>query len=163
MHVDLFARRLIHASPDAVFARATDSACFAELFDGCGPVSGIERIVADGPPAVGSRRELHQRDGSRLRECVTAFDPPHRHGYALDGLSPPMRWLASGAQADWTFNGVGGDTDVHWHYRWQLTAPAAWPLAWPLLHGFMLTAMHRCLAALAASVEPDAAPRTGHA
>ena len=158
MHVDLLARRLIHAPPAAVFARATDSARFAELFAGCGPVPGITHIVADGPPAIGSRRELQQRDGSRLQECITAFDPPHHHAYTLQRLRPPMRWLALDALADWTFLPEAGGTDLRWHYRWQLTSVIAWPLAWPLLHGFMLTAMHRCLAALAASVEADASP-----
>lgn len=157
MHIDLLATRSLPAAPDAAFALALDPLRFPLLFRGCGPIPAIDRITPHGAPALHATRTLENSDGSHLQERITAFEPPHRHGYRLEGLSAPLSWLVRYADADWQFAADGQGTRVRWHYRWQLTGPHAWPIAWPLLSLFMAAAMRRCLAAMAAALESQAA------
>lgn len=153
MGIELRIERTINAPAVAVFSLALDAARFPATFRGCGPIPGLRRITAQAPSAVGSTRIVESSDGSVLTERITALDPPHRHAYALSGLRPPLAWLASGGDADWTFSAAGDATRVSWRYTFALTSAFAWPLAAPLLHVFMRGAMRRCLAAMARELE----------
>jgi len=68
-------------------------------------------------------------------------------------MRPPLAWLAREGRADWRFAAVDAGTAVAWRYDFELTSPLAWPVAAPVLVGFMRTAMTRCLAAMAATLE----------
>lgn len=179
MHLTFTAERSIAAAPSAVFALAMDPERFPALFEGYGPIPGLKRITPLAPPAVGSLRALENLDGSKLRERITALQPPHHHAYVLDGFRAPLSWLAREGQADWRFDpeppagsapaprstvparsafpgidtGADTGTRVRWTYRFELTSPLAWPLAAPLLQGCMRAAMRRCLERMAQSLE----------
>ena len=153
MQILIDASREIDAPIRSVFGLSVDPEQFPALFAGCGPVPGLTRIDVDGPLAVGSVRAVHSSDGAVLSECVTALDPPVRHAYGLRGIRPPMSWLVREGHADWQFTAEDSGTAVRWEYRFVLTTVLVWPMAWLLLHGFMRTAMQRCLAALAARCE----------
>jgi hypothetical protein len=163
MHLTLTAERSIAAAPEAVFALALDHERFPALFEGYGPIPGLKRITPLSPPALGSLRALENHDGSKLRERITAWQPPHHHAYVLDGFRAPLSWLAREGQADWRFHAAPepdtGDaqaariTRVVWSYRFELTSALVWPLAAPLLQGCMRAAMRRCLERMAQSLE----------
>lgn len=169
MHLTLTAQRSIAAAPEAVFALALDHERFPALFEGYGPIPGLKRITPLSPPALGSLRALENRDGSKLRERITALQPPHRHAYVLDGFRAPLSWLAREGQADWRFDEIPDSgsisepdsgttrathvTRVVWTYVFELTSPLAWPLAAPLLQGCMRAAMQRCLERMAQTLE----------
>ena len=153
MFVDLRATRTLLCPVDAAFALALDPQRFPATFRGCGPVPAVRRITLHAPPAVGSTRELENSDGSRPLERILVLEPPHRHAYLLSRLSPPFVWLVRGGYAEWSFAGTPQGTAVVWRYRFELSTPAAALVAWPLLKVFMATAMRRCLAAMAATLE----------
>ena len=156
MDLLLSAEQDFAAAPEAVFARALDAGRFPEFFSGYGPIPAVRAVTPQAPAAVGSTREVHNSDGSRLHERITVLQAPQRHAYTLTGLRPPFAWLVRAGHADWHFSPAGaGGTRVRWDYRWELTGPLAWPLAAPLLRVFMRGAMARCLAAMAASFGPD--------
>ena len=154
MDVDLIAEHCLEGAPEAVFALALDAARFPEFFTGYGPIPAVCAVIPHAAPAVGSTREIHNSDGSRLAESITAFDPPRHHAYTLTGLRPPFSWLVGAGHADWRFEPAGTGTRITWRYRWALTSPLAWPLAAPLLRLAMRGAMARCLAAMAADFTP---------
>lgn len=157
MRLSLTAERRIDAPPEAVFALALDSDRFPALFPGFGPIPALVRITPLAPPAVGALRSLESSDGSRLMERITALEPPRLHAYTLDGLRPPLAWLARAGHARWEFaadRSEGGHaTRVAWRYDFELTSPLAWPLAAPLLRGCMRAAMRRCLERMAQALE----------
>lgn len=153
MRVQVSVERTISAPASAVFALALDAERFPATFRGCGPIPGLRRIVLHAPPALGSTRDVESSDGSVMTERITELDPPRRHCYTLSGLRPPLAWLVSQGNADWTFADAGTATRVTWRYTFELTSAFAWPVAWPLLHVFMGGAMRRCLAAMAGVLE----------
>jgi hypothetical protein len=157
MHVDLIAESMLPASPAAVFALSIDPGRFPAMFRGFGPIPGLRHIRLHAPPAVDSTREVESEDGAVMRERITSLDPPQQHAYVLDGLKPPLRWLAREGHADWRFDAAGDGTRVTWRYRFNLTSPLAWPLAAPLLKVFMQGAMRRCLDAMARELARGAA------
>ena len=153
MLVDLHAARTLRCPIDAAFALALDPARFPATFRGCGPIPAVRRITLHATPAVGSTRELENSDGSRPHERILALEPPHRHAYLLSNLNTPFAWLVRTGYAEWSFAQVSEGVAVRWRYRFELTSPLAWPIAYPLLRVFMSTAMRRCLAAMAATLE----------
>lgn len=155
MQVRLSVNQVFPARREACFARSLDALRFPEFFRGFGPIPGVRRIHADPTPTVGSTRTLENSDGTTLRERVTALDSPHHHAYTLDGLRPPLSWLARTGHAEWSFLAEGNGTRVTWHYSFDLTGWPVWPLAAPLLHVFMRAAMRRCLAAMARSLDTE--------
>src|SRR5690349_6683382 len=110
MRIEVRVERTIAATPAAVFALAMDAARFPAAFSGCGPIPALRRITPLAPPAVGSTREVESSDGSQLIERITSFEPPHRHGYTLSGLRPPLAWLVRSGDAEWTFGDAAGAT-----------------------------------------------------
>jgi hypothetical protein len=157
MKIEICVTRTIAAAPAAVFALALDAQRFPATFAGCGPVPALRRITTHGAPAVGNLREVTSSDGSQLIERITIFDPPQRHAYTLSNLRPPLAWLVSTGDADWTFADADGATRVNWRYAFNLTSALAWPLAAPLLQVFMRAAMRRCLGAMARLLETNGA------
>lgn len=156
MHVDVRAERFLPGPSDRAFGLSLDPLRFPALFRGFGPIPGLRRIHLHAPPGIGSTRDVEDETGVVMRERITAFDPPHHHAYVLDGLKPPLRWLAREGQADWRFHADGERTRVTWRYRFLLTSPLAWPLAAPLLKVFMQGAMRRCLDAMASGLAREA-------
>lgn len=146
--------------PGQAFALITDADRFPAFFRGCGPIPAVRAVELDAPPlAVGARRTVRNADGSVLREVVTAFEPPRRHAYRLDGFRPPFAWLVRHGDACWTVEPDAAGSRVRWSYRFALVHAAAWPVAAPLLRLFMTAAMRRCLRAMADAATPIAPAR----
>lgn len=149
MDVNLHARQRCPGTIEQVFRCSVDPIGFPTLFRGFGPIPALTRIELDQPLGAGVTRHVHSADGAVMLESVRMYDPPYRHAYTLLGIKAPLSWLVSAGHADWRFDSSELGTLVHWHYRFELTSPIVWPLAFPLLRLFMLTAMQRCLYALA--------------
>lgn len=157
MRICCRAERILPCSAEHAFALATDSARFPEFFRGFGPIPAVRGVEPHGPTRVGSTRTVRNADGSVLHEAVTAFEPPHRHVYRLQGFRAPFSWLVRQGDADWRVAPVPGGAHVAWIYDFTLVHPLAWPLARPLLV-FMGLAMRRCLSAMARAAAQDASP-----
>ena len=156
MHVSLLAERSIAAAPAAIYALVLDGNRFAPLFQGHGPIPGLDRIQPLGPVGVGAVREVRDLRGAVLHERITALEPSERHAYTLYDLPAPLSWLAREGRAEWRFQAMADDpgaTRVSWRYDFELTGPWAWPLAWPVLRGAMQPAMRGCLERIAQALE----------
>ncbi|GAB3385442.1 SRPBCC family protein [Lysobacter fragariae] len=156
--IRLQVERVLPARPHDAFALALDPVRFPAMFSGSGPVPGLRRITLHAPPAVGSTRELESSDGSMLIERITALESPRLHAYTLSGIRPPLGWLVRAGHARWTFLVQGDATRVEWRYEWEPSNALAWPLAWLLLHGFMQSAMARCLHAMGRELQSQVPP-----
>lgn len=158
MHVDLLAEERFAATPQASFELSLDAQRFPALFRGFGPIPALRAIRLHAPVAPGSTREVEDARGVVMLERITALDPPRHHAYTLSRFTPPLRWLAHAAHADWRFAPAAPGTHALWTYRFELTSPLAWPMAFPILRVFMQGAMQRCLAAMARELA-SGAPR----
>ncbi len=157
MLITCHAARTLACTPEQAFDLATDASRFPDFFDGFGPIPGVRAVRLDGPLVPGATREVHNVDGSVLRETVHVVERPRRHAYRLDGFRPPFGWLVGHADATWTFAPSAHGTVVEWSYAFSLASPLAAPIARPLLQVFMAGAMARCLAAMARTVIAPAA------
>lgn len=142
-------RATLPAPPQAAFDLSADPARFPALFRGFGPVPGLRRIELDAPLAVGCTRRVYSTDGQQLTERVTELQRPDLHAYALNGLRPPLAWLAGDTQARWTFAPADGGCVVEWRYTFAARSALTAPLAALVLFGAMRPAMQRCLRAMA--------------
>lgn len=152
MHIHLLARLRFTAPIDEVFALCTDAQRFPAVFPGYGPIPAIRRVSLDGPLAVGSRRKIHNSDGSVLDETISVLQPPQRHAYRLSGFRAPFAWLVRQGEADWQLQADGEGCNVEWTYRFEPASALARPFATLLLRGFMQPAMQRCLACMQESL-----------
>lgn len=145
MGIRLVARQRFAVPIAEVFALCTDAQRFPAVFPGYGPIPAIRRIVLDGPLAVGSRRQIHNSDGSILDETIHVLQPPLRHAYRLSGFRAPFAWLVRQGEADWQLQTDGDGCSVEWSYLFEPVSALARPFAGLLLRGFMQPAMQRCL------------------
>lgn len=95
MHIDLTATRYIASTPASAYALTLDCAdWFPALFRGYGPIPALTRITPQAAPAVGATRTVDSADGARMTERITALEASRRHAYTLEGIRPPLAWLA---------------------------------------------------------------------
>lgn len=145
MKVSCHAERSLPCRPEVAFAMATDADRFPGLFTGFGPIPAISGVLLHAPLAVGSRRSVHNADGTVLEETIIAHDPPVSHAYTLAGFSPPFSWLVSHGEANWIITGHEFGARVSWDYEFTVPQRWRWPFAALLVKLFMTPAMHRCL------------------
>lgn len=145
MTIHLVARQRFTAPASAAFALSVDSQRFPALFPGYGPIPAIRRVELHGVAAAGTKRQIHNSDGSVLDEEILELDAPHRHRYRLSGFRAPFAWLVRQGEADWQFRDEDGGSRVEWHYRFEPASALARPFAALLLRGFLQPAMQRCL------------------
>jgi hypothetical protein len=123
---------VVAAAAEAVFDHAFDPEHLAALLGGWGPVPAVARVdrLDAGPYAIGSKRRIHNSDGSVLDEEVLVHEPPRRHGYRLFGeFGGLAKLLVREGRGDWEFHPTdAGETLVRWRYEFTLTTPLAWPL-----------------------------------
>lgn len=130
------------ASCTQAFTAATDRAVFLAAWRGHGLVPGLRDIEAPQAQAVGSVRTVRATDGSTVRETVRAWEPGRRHAYTLSGFAPPLRWLLTGADAEWTFaDTADGGCRITWRYAFT---PRSRPASW-LLRRLLLPSMQRAM------------------
>lgn len=153
MAIHLTARQRFTAPAAAAFALSIDARRFPALFPGYGPIPAIRRVELQGIAAVGTKRQIHNSDGSVLDEEILQLDAPHRHRYRLGGFRAPFAWLVREGEADWQFRDDGAGTTVEWHYRFEPASTLAQPFAALLLHGFMQRAMQRCLGKMSEALD----------
>jgi ribosome-associated toxin RatA of RatAB toxin-antitoxin module len=145
MTIVLVAQHRLSHPAGPVFDLCTDAQRFPQVFRGYGPIPAIREVVLLAPLAVGSEREIHNSDGSVLRERVTALQPPLHHAYTLSGFRAPFAWLVRSGAADWQLQPLRDATLLTWTYRFETTSAITRPLAAALLHRCMQPAMQRCL------------------
>lgn len=145
MPIHLTARQRFAAPATAAFALSIDAQRFPALFRGYGPIPAIRRVELHGVAAVGTKRQIHNSDGSVLDEEILELDAPRRQRYRLGGFRAPFAWLVRAGEADWQFRDDATGSTVEWHYRFEPASALARPFAALLLRGFMQRAMQRCL------------------
>jgi len=146
MPVVLVAQHRFAHAVESIFELCTER--FPQVFRGYGPIPAIREVVLLGPLAIGSEREIRNRDGSVLRERVTALQPPLHHAYTLSGFRAPFAWLVRSGAADWQLQPLQDATLLTWTYRFETTSALTRPLATALLRRCMQPAMQRCLHAM---------------
>lgn len=145
MPVVLVAQHRFAQAAGSIFDLCTDAQRFPQVFRGYGPIPAIREIVLLAPLAVGSEREIRNRDGSVLRERVSALQRPLHHAYTLSGFRAPFAWLVRSGAADWQLQPLKNGTLLTWSYRFETTSAITRPLAVVLLRRCMQPAMQRCL------------------
>lgn len=101
------------------------------LFDGYGPVPGIERLVWEQGQSdvVGSEGVVHSRDGSTHRERVLVSDRPHLYVIKIWGFSSPFRFLTNDARESWALEPNTQGTSAVREFSFTLRSPLLYPLA----------------------------------
>ena len=115
----------LHVSRSRTYPVALDEA-FAktlgwplpELFDArYGPIPPITAVDAEGTwGTVGQARTIHTADGGSMREELVAVEPPNRFAYVIDGVTGPMKPLASRVEGEWAFEPVGTGCRITWSW-----------------------------------------------
>jgi len=72
MQVHCQAQAFVAGPVREVFALTVDPIRFPDFFTGYGPIAGIESVQLEAPLRPGSIRRVRSKDGSELREQVTA-------------------------------------------------------------------------------------------
>jgi hypothetical protein len=99
----------VHAPPKVVFAAiCADPSTWTRWFP------GLERgaYEGDGPPGVGTRREVSQ-EGITYRETMLAWDEPTRWAYRVDESSGDMFHALA---EDWVVEAKGDHSVVRWTF-----------------------------------------------
>lgn len=73
--------------------------------------------------APGQTRTILMVGGGRVREQLTAVDPPHSFAYTLSQLTGPLSALVSSIDGKWSFTPAGTGTRVSW--QWTLHPKSA--------------------------------------
>lgn len=130
------------ASRTQAFAAATDRTVFLAAWRGHGLVPDLRDIEAPELQTVGSVRTVRAANGSVVRETVRTWEPGRHHAYTLSGFAPPLRWLLTGADAEWTFaDTADGGCRITWRYAFT---PRSRPASW-LLRRLLLPSMQRAM------------------
>jgi Polyketide cyclase / dehydrase and lipid transport len=117
-------------------ARATPERCFAVL----APIDPTLYYPKYGPlPAVtgvrnqsgswdtrGRTRTLDLSDGGFVVETITRVDASRNFDYELSNFQKLFGVLVSSALAEWSFEPVGGGTNIHWAYSFHARPGRGW-------------------------------------
>ncbi len=106
--------------PESVFAQITPQDILPKVLTGFGPIPAVVGTTQHqgnwGQP--GAFRVVCMKDGSTVKEQLTAFDRPHGFAYRVwDFDNKLIRFLADGGtQGQWQFHPLGDSTRVRWTY-----------------------------------------------
>lgn len=107
------------------------------MFEGYGPVPGIERLVWEGQSdVVGSEGVVHSVDGSTHRERVLVADRPHLYVIKIWDFSSAFRFLTNNARESWTLEPNTQGTSAAREFSFTLRSPLLYPLARVVAAGF---------------------------
>ena len=101
------------------------------MFDGYGPIPGIERLEwqhGGDSGTVGSIGTVHSNDGGTHRETVRVADSPREYAIGIDEFSSAFRFLTTGATERWLLSPGGPDsTFIVREFSFKLRSPLLWP------------------------------------
>ena len=136
------------ASVEDMWALATDNKRFPDFFKGFVLIPAVMQVevLGEGETRVGTKRKIHNKDGSVITEVVDVFEPHRVRQYRLiDGFTPPFSWLVRLGTGRWEFHKKESGCRVVWHYEFELTSfLVAW-IVGPILWLFFKRAMQDCL------------------
>jgi hypothetical protein len=102
------------------------------IFTGYGPLPSVIRTrdQTGSWDAAGRSRTVEFSDGSSARESLTGYEYPNRFTYRIDRFTGVLRFLATEALGEWTFERVPGShsTKVRWSYEFVSRAKILQPL-----------------------------------
>lgn len=136
--------RVLRAPLDQVFELSAAGETLPQFLLSYGPIPAIERVdLLQGKWGVlGADRHVHLKGGGRVREEVTAFDPPRSFAYSMgDYEKTPLKLLARRAWSEWKYEAVPEGTRVTWFYVFEPRSVFTRPLLSFFVHviyrGFM--------------------------
>jgi hypothetical protein len=110
----------IEASPEVTFEHIVPID-LPSIFTGYGPLPAVTktRDQSGDWDAAGRNRTVEFSDGSSARESLTGYEYPNRFTYRIDRFTGVLRFLASEALGEWTFERMPGSnsTRVRWSYE----------------------------------------------
>lgn len=100
-------------------------------------IPAIREVRDQGGPwgTVGQSRTIVLADGGTMREELTRVDRPHSFGYAITGITGPMKLLVDSADGLWTFDPAGAGVEVTWAWEVRPASSLA-ALAMPVFARF---------------------------
>ncbi|MFT5355675.1 MAG: hypothetical protein ACI9KE_002894 [Polyangiales bacterium] len=100
-----------------------------EMFDGFGPVPGIERVIWEAPnDQVGAEATVHSSDGGTHHERVVVADRPHLYVIDIWGFSSALRFLTTGARESWTLEANAQGTSAVREFTFKVRSPLLYPV-----------------------------------
>lgn len=111
------------------------------------------RYVADGPPGVGTVREVRV-GGTVYRETILAWDEPNRWVYRVDEMTVP---LAHALVEEWTIRSEGHTSVVRWTFA--IDPRALFRASMAVAPAVMGRLFHKAMRNLSAKLGAGAAPR----
>jgi hypothetical protein len=119
------ASRYVDVEPSLAFDRLI-AARLPEVFRRRYAAFPPVREVTDAPDdwgSVGQARTIVLSDGGRLRETLTAVDPPRGYSYVLDDIHGRLRPFVSTVEGTWSVTPQGGGSLIGW--SWTMHPKAA--------------------------------------
>jgi hypothetical protein len=102
------------------------------IFTGYGPLPAVTqtRDQSGNWDAEGRSRTVVFSDGSSAQESLTGYEYPNRFTYTIKNFTGVLRFFASEARGEWTFERVPGSsaTRVRWSYEFVSRATFLEPL-----------------------------------
>ena len=123
---------ILPGSPEAVFLAVAAEDVLPKVLTGYGPLPAVTGTAdRSGPWDIpGSHRTVLLADGGSSHEQVTHYRLGSHFAYRVSEFTNPVRFLASHARGEWTFEAVPGGTRVVWTYTFVARSrAAALPLA----------------------------------
>jgi Polyketide cyclase / dehydrase and lipid transport len=123
---------------------------FSRWYGPIGPVKEVRDQSGDWDTAGQTRTVLLSPSGS-FHEELTRLDAPHAFGYALTGITGPLKLLVGRADGEWTFTPSGTATTITWSWNIHAASPLAAPFL-PLLGRLWKGYARQSLATLSAEL-----------
>jgi hypothetical protein len=129
----------------------------SSIFTGYGPLPAVTetRDQSGHWDAAGRSRTVVFSDGSSAQESLTAYQHPGRFTYRITGFTGVLRFFASEARGEWTFERVpdSNATKVRWSYEFVSRTKYLEPLVGLFTQKLWLGYMRKALGLSKAQVE----------
>ena len=135
-------------SSDEVFNFVTDIDIMPKVFKGFGPIPGIKLVknVSGDGIGPGSRREVHNFDGSIVTELVEESRQGELYRYRLiSGLRFPFNLMVSEGLGNWSFKKTATGVEITWEFSFIYKFKALAPITFLLVKVFFNKAQKLCL------------------
>jgi hypothetical protein len=111
--------RLVAVEPALAFQRLIGVSLpevFSRRYAAFPAIREVTDQADDWGTAPGQTRTILLTDGGRLRETLTAVDPPRSYAYVLDEIHGPLRPFVSTIDGEWTVTPDGNGSLVGWSW-----------------------------------------------